>query len=87
MFTATDADNDAITQYDFWDNGMGGGHWSINGQAQGSNMEIVVNASQLSQVTYTPGAGTDTLYVRVSDAQAVSARGPCRALPPPTRHP
>jgi autotransporter passenger strand-loop-strand repeat protein len=69
LFTATDADNDAIAQYDFWDNGMGGGHWSINGTPQGSNMEIVVNASQLSLVTYTPGAGTDTLYMRVSDGR------------------
>ena len=67
LFTATDAHNDAIAQYDFWDNGMGAGHWSINGTPQGSNMEIVVNASQLSLVTYTPGAGTDTLYMRVSD--------------------
>jgi hypothetical protein len=68
LFTANDADGDPITRYDFWDTGAGGGHWSINGQAQASNMEIVVNTSQLSQVTYTPGAGTDTLYVRVSDA-------------------
>ena len=68
LFTATDADSDPITQYDFFDNGMGGGHWSINGQAQASGVEIIVNSSQLSQVTYTPGAGTDTLYIRVSDA-------------------
>jgi hypothetical protein len=33
----------------------------------GSNQEIVVNASQLSQVTYTAGTGTDTLYVRAND--------------------
>jgi hypothetical protein len=68
LFTVYDQDGDPITQYDFWDTGAGGGHWSINGQPQGSNQEIVVNASQLSQVTYTPGAGIDTLYMRVSDA-------------------
>ena len=34
-------------------------------------MEIIVNASQLSQVTYTPGAGPDTLYVRANDGIAV----------------
>jgi autotransporter passenger strand-loop-strand repeat protein len=76
LFTATDADGDPITKYDFWDNGMGGGHWSINGVAQGSNVEIIVNASQLSQVTYTPGAGTDTLFVRVNDGTQWSAWTP-----------
>src|ERR1700726_632990 len=73
LFTVYDQDGDAITQYDFWDNGMGGGHWSINGVAQGSSVEIIVNASQLSQVTYTPGAGTDTLFVRANDGLLWSA--------------
>ena len=59
LFTVYDRDGDAITQYDFWDNGAGGGHWSINGVAQGSNVEIIVNASQLSQVTYTPAFGSN----------------------------
>jgi hypothetical protein len=67
LFTVYERDGTPITQYDFWDDGSGGGHWSINGVAKGSNQEIVVNASQLSQVTYTPGAGTDTLYVRAND--------------------
>jgi hypothetical protein len=76
LFTATDADGDNLTQYDFWDNGAGGGHWSIDGVAQGSNVEIIVNASQLSQVTYTPGAGTDTLYLRANDGTQWSAWTP-----------
>jgi hypothetical protein len=67
LFTATDADNDGITQYDFWDTGAGNGHWFVNGLQQGSNQEIMVNASQLSQVTYRAGTGTDTLYVRAND--------------------
>ena len=67
LFTATDADGDSITQYDFYDTGAGNGHWFVNGVAQGSNQEIVVNASQLPQVTYHAGTGTDTLYVRAND--------------------
>ena len=55
------------TQYDFWDNGAGGGHWSINGVPQASNQDILVNASQLSQVTYQAGSGTDTIYLRATD--------------------
>jgi hypothetical protein len=67
LLTATDTDGDPITQYDFWDTGAGGGHWFVNGVQQGSNQEILVNTSQLSQVTYHAGAGTDTLYVRAND--------------------
>jgi hypothetical protein len=67
LLTATDTDGDPITQYDFWDTGAGGGHWSVNGVAKGSNQEILVNTSQLSQVTYHAGLGTDTLYVRAND--------------------
>jgi hypothetical protein len=31
LFTASDPDGDAITQYDFWDTGDGGGHYLVNG--------------------------------------------------------
>ena len=67
LFTASDADTDGITQYDFWDTGAGGGHWFIGNASQGSNQEILVNAAQLSQVTYHAGTGTETLYVRAND--------------------
>jgi VCBS repeat-containing protein len=67
LFTAYERDGEPITHYDFWDNGSGGGHWSLNGMALASNQDNFVNAAQLSQVTYTPGAGTDTLWVRAND--------------------
>jgi hypothetical protein len=67
LFSASDADTDGISQYDFWDTGAGGGHWFVNGVQQGSNQEIVVNASQLAQVAYTAGTGTDSLFVRAND--------------------
>jgi autotransporter-associated beta strand protein len=73
LFTVYEETGDPITQYDFWDNGAGGGHWSLNGVALGSNQDNFVNAAQLSQVTYTPGAGTDTLYVRANDGIQWSA--------------
>jgi hypothetical protein len=68
LFTAVDADGDTLTQYDFWDTGVGGGHWSLNGTALGANKDNFVTPAQLSQVTYTAGSGTDTLWVRASDA-------------------
>jgi autotransporter passenger strand-loop-strand repeat protein len=65
LFTAGDADGDFIVQYDFWDTGVGGAHWIINGTPSTPNTDNY--ASNLSQVSYQSGAGTDTLYVRASD--------------------
>jgi hypothetical protein len=67
LFTASDADTDGITQYDFWDTGSGGGRWMLNGTPLGTNQDNFVNAAQLGQVTYKAGSGTDTLWVRASD--------------------
>jgi probable HAF family extracellular repeat protein len=67
LFTASDPFNDPIEQYDFWDAGMGGGHFTLNGQPLGSNEENVVSAAQLGQASYVSGSGTDTLWVRVSE--------------------
>ena len=64
LFTASDADGDAITKYAFWDTGAGGGHFVLNGVAQGASQEIDVTAAQLSQLSYQSGSGADTLWVR-----------------------
>jgi hypothetical protein len=68
LFTASDGDGDPLTQYDFWDTGTGGAHWVINGHAGNINADNIVQATNLSQVGYQSGTGTDTLWVRVSDA-------------------
>ncbi|WP_050632145.1 hypothetical protein, partial [Bradyrhizobium viridifuturi] len=47
LFSVSDAENDAITQYAFWDTG-GNGHWVVNGVAQAANTEIDVAAANLS---------------------------------------
>jgi hypothetical protein len=67
LFTATDADGDTITKYAFWNSGTGGGHFVLNGVAQGTSQEIDVSASQLSQLSYQSGSGADTLWVRAND--------------------
>jgi len=65
LFTASDPDGDAITQYDFWDTGGGGGHFLVNGVAQPTNGDIYVTASQLAQTIYQTiyqtGNGIDTV--------------------------
>jgi probable HAF family extracellular repeat protein len=67
LFAASDPDGDAITQYGFWDTGSGGGHFALDGVAQGINQEIDVTATQLSQLSYQSGSGADTLWVRAND--------------------
>ena len=67
LFSASDADGDTLTQFDFWNTGTGGGHFVLNGVAQGTNQSIVVSASQLAQLSYQAGSGADTLWVRAND--------------------
>jgi hypothetical protein len=76
LFTASDSDGDAITQYDFWDTGGGGGHFLVNGVTQPTNGDIYVTAAQLAQTTYQSGSGTDTLWVRANDGAQWSAWSP-----------
>ena len=73
LFTASDPDGDAITQYDFWDTGDGGGHFLVNGVTEPTNQDIYVAAGQLAQTTYQAGSGTDTLWVRANDGSQWSA--------------
>ena len=67
LFTAADADTDGVVQYDFYDSGQAGGHWLLNGVAQPDNQILSFSASQLSQITYRGGAGTETIWERASD--------------------
>jgi hypothetical protein len=67
LFTASDADGDAIATYAFWNSGTGGGHFMLGGVAQNANHEIDVTAAQLSQLSYQSGSGADTLWVRAND--------------------
>jgi hypothetical protein len=72
LFSAYDPDGDAITQYAFWDSGVGGAHLLVNGTTEPLQQAVTVSAAQLSQTTYQSGAGTDTLYVKASDGSVWS---------------
>ncbi len=75
LFSVTDADNNPITQYQFWDGGAGGGYFAINGAQQGSQQNIDVTAANLGAVTYVGGAtsGSETTWVRAFDGTDWSA--------------
>jgi hypothetical protein len=78
LFSVTDADNDAITQYEFWDDVAGSGHFSVNGVAQGAAQSIAVSAADLANTDYVGGAtpGTEQVWVRANDGQEWSAWKP-----------
>ncbi|WP_420971556.1 AIDA repeat-containing protein [Bradyrhizobium sp. B120] len=89
LFSVTDAENDPITQYAFWDTG-GNGHWVVNGVAQGANVEIDVAATNLTQVSYVFGPGNstpDTLWVKANDGSMWSAWKSFTATPGPDTAP
>lgn len=73
LFTVSDPAGRAITEYQFWDTGAGGGHFILNGVARAANTVFAVQASQLSQVQYQSGSGADTLQVEAYDGSQWSA--------------
>jgi hypothetical protein len=78
LFTATDADNDALTYY-FYDStaAANSGHFVFNGTAIAANTGFGVSAAQLGQLTFVAGAAgsSDDLSMQLSDGQAVSSVG------------
>jgi hypothetical protein len=57
LFSVTDADNDSITKYRFWDSTAdpASGHFVIGGVAQGTNQAIDVTAAQLAARRFRAG--------------------------------
>src|SRR5262245_8424748 len=75
LFSVTDSDGDAITQYQLWDSTSdpASGHWVVGGVAQGTNQNINVSAAQLSSTTFQSGSGSDDLWVRAFDGTTWSS--------------
>jgi hypothetical protein len=67
LFSYSDPYGSAATSYDVWDTGGGGGYFSSNGTKLAANQDNVISASQLSQLSYHVGAGTDELWIRAND--------------------
>ncbi len=72
LFTAHDADGDAIRTYQLFDATPGSGHFLIDGVVQ-TSQNISVSAAQLTQTTFQSGPLTDSLYVSVFDGQSWSS--------------
>ncbi len=78
LFSVIDADNDQITQYEFWDDVSGDGHFSRSGVAQAAGQSIPVSAADLAALTYTASdtAGAEQVWVRANDGLEWSAWKP-----------
>jgi Ca2+-binding RTX toxin-like protein len=72
--SVTDPANHAITFYDFRDNGLGGGHFVLNGITQASGVWITISAADLANLIYVGGsaAGSETADVAAWDGYAWS---------------
>ena len=76
LFSATDADNDALTYY-FFDNTTNSGHFEVNGAVKPGGVAFSLTAAQLAQTVFVAGAAgsSDHLNMQISDGHAVSALG------------
>jgi hypothetical protein len=67
LFHYSDPFGDAAVEYDFWNSGIGGAHFAINGIALGADQDNFIPSAQLTQLTYQSGSGIDSLWFRASD--------------------
>ena len=89
MFSVTDADSDAITQYQVWDGNAdaASGHFEINGVAKATGVAIDVSPSQVAQTNFIAGSVADNLWVRAFDGVVWSSWSPLTVSPPVNRVP
>jgi hypothetical protein len=72
LFTATDADQDTISAYQFLDGTAAStsGHFVINGVEQAAQSTINVSAAQLANLMFETGSGPNSILVRAFDGTA-----------------
>ncbi|WP_249209955.1 NF038122 family metalloprotease [Bradyrhizobium manausense] len=78
LFSATDADGDALTYYLYDDSASASsGHFVVNGTIVPAQTAYAVTAAQLAQTTFVAGTGgtSDDLYVKAYDGQLYSNNG------------
>ena len=75
LFTVSDPDGHAITEYQFWDStrSSASGHFYLNGVQQAPGTVIDIAASQLSHMTFVTGTVSNALQVRAYDGVSWSA--------------
>ena len=75
LFQVSDADNDRIIAYRFWDGttNSSSGHFELNGSPVAQTPQsFELTAAQLPGLTYEPGSVSDQLWFRAFDGQTWS---------------
>ena len=74
LFSATASTGHSATSYEVEDiSASASGYWIFNGIAEPANQPIDVTVTQLAELSFQAGFGTDTLEVRASDGNVWSA--------------
>jgi hypothetical protein len=74
LFSVTDADNDTMAKYEFWDSSdPSAGQFVVNGTSEPSNQPIDVSAADLANTSFQSGSGTALLWVRANDGMLWSS--------------
>jgi len=75
LFSVSDADGDAITEYQLWDSTRDStsGHFVVGGVAQAAGTVIDITAAQLAQTSFLTGTVGDWLQIRAFDGISWSA--------------
>src|SRR5882757_4767489 len=76
LFTATDADNDALT-YRIYDGtwSSNSGHFVVNGTVVPAGWIYTVSAAQWAQTTFVAGTVADEVYAQANDGKVLSNTG------------
>src|SRR5690349_9572708 len=68
LFSATDPDGQAITQYRFFDGTVGAGRFSRNGTPLPEYQNFAIDAADLGSLVFTPDlAGSDEIWIQAFD--------------------
>jgi hypothetical protein len=75
LIAVSDANSDAITQYQLWDGSRdpNSGHFVVNNVVQAAGTVIDISAAQLSQTSFVTGSLGDSLQIRAFDGISWSA--------------
>jgi hypothetical protein len=81
LFSATDADNDALT-YFVYDGtpDVDSGHFVLNGAALSAGVSYTLTAAEFSQATFVVGTVSDNLFVLASDGRLLSSSEQIRVV-------
>ncbi len=87
LFSAAASGGNSIVSYEVEDTTPDSGYWMFNGTLEPTNQFVDVTATQLSELSFVTGYGSDNLKVRVNDGSQWSSFTSFTVTPPPNAAP